>query len=339
MGALRLLFAAELRRRWRSWLILVVLVALVAGLVLAAAAAGRRTAAAFPRFVASYGYDVYIYNQSPVTGLGGLPGVSSVTAIRVPGSGRPTCACTSQTINPTDFYINELSPQTLRRAVKLVAGRMPADSSPYDVLASFTLQHDFGVHVGSVIRAPLYESSQIPELGSGPDVRPSGPTVALHVVGIGAAEMEFPPGRRLNTTSSPLRRLLAPSTGRFPSLPSTSFDFVMARPASLGSRPPPARFTSSMSQIRPLPLRRSRHRSTPRPLVGGSWPSWPHWSAWPSSARRSVGRAWSKPRATPVWWPLDCPAASLSRSAWRGTFWWQWPVRPAQLPSLLSSLR
>jgi hypothetical protein len=76
VGAVRLVFGAELRRRWRSWLILVVLIAVVGGLVLAAAAAGRRTATAFPRFVAAHGYDVYIYNQSPVPGLSRLPGVS-----------------------------------------------------------------------------------------------------------------------------------------------------------------------------------------------------------------------------------------------------------------------
>ena len=51
MGAVRLVFGAELRHRWRSWLMLVILIAVVGGLVLAAAAAGRRTATAFPRFV------------------------------------------------------------------------------------------------------------------------------------------------------------------------------------------------------------------------------------------------------------------------------------------------
>ncbi len=194
MGAVRLVFGAELRRRWRSWLILVVLIALVGGLVLAATAAGRRTATVFPRFVASHGYDVYIYNQKPVSGLSRLPGVSSVTTINNPASGQPTCACTTRAINPPDFYINELSPTALRRVVKLIAGRMPAESSPYDVLASFTLQQDYGVHVGSVIHAPLYASSQLPALSSGANVAPSGPKVALHVVGIGAAEMEFPSG-------------------------------------------------------------------------------------------------------------------------------------------------
>ena len=194
MGAVRLVFGAELRHRWRSWLILVVLIAVVAGLVLAAAAAGRRTATAFPRFVASHGYDVYIYNQKPVPGLTRLPGVSSVTTIANPASGQPTCSCTTHAINPSNFYINELSPTALRRVVKLVAGQMPAESSPYDVLASFTLQQDYGVHIGSVIHAPLYALSQLSALGSGANVSPSGPTVALHVVGIGAAEMEFPSG-------------------------------------------------------------------------------------------------------------------------------------------------
>jgi hypothetical protein len=194
LGAVRLLFLAELRRRWRSWLILVVLIALVAGLVLAAAAAGRRTATAFPRFVAAHGYDVYIFNTGPVPGLSRLPGVSTVTTIGNPAAGQPTCACITHALSPSNFYINELSPTDLRRVVKLVAGQMPAESSPYDVLASFTLQQDYGVHIGSVIHAPLYASAQLPALMSGAHAAPSGPTVALHVVGIVAAEMEFPSG-------------------------------------------------------------------------------------------------------------------------------------------------
>ena len=57
MGALRLLFRAESRRRWRSWLVLATLIAVVGGVALAAAVAGRRTDSAFPRFVAAYGSD------------------------------------------------------------------------------------------------------------------------------------------------------------------------------------------------------------------------------------------------------------------------------------------
>jgi hypothetical protein len=77
-----------------------------------------------------------------------------VVTISNPASGPPTCACTRQ-INSSDFYINELSPTALTRVVKLVAGRMPMQSSPDEVLASYNLQQDDGVHIGSVIHAPL----------------------------------------------------------------------------------------------------------------------------------------------------------------------------------------
>jgi hypothetical protein len=194
VGAVWLVFGSEVRRRWRSWLILVVLIAVVAGLVLAAAAAGRRTATAFPRFVAAHGYDVYIYNNQPVPSLARLPEVASVAKIGLPGSGQPTCACT-HVINLSDFYINELPPAALDRVVKLVAGRMPSPSSPDQVLASFNLQQDYGVHIGTVIHAPFYAASQRQALTSGANVAPSGPTVALHVVGIEAAELEFPSGQ------------------------------------------------------------------------------------------------------------------------------------------------
>jgi hypothetical protein len=131
-----LVFRTELRRRWRSWLILVVLIAVVGGLALAAAAAGRRTASAFPRFVAAHGYDAYIYNNQPVRGLATLPGVATVTDIGTPAVGQPTCACT-HVIDEGDFYVNELSPKGLSRLVKLVDGRMPTQSSPDEVLASY----------------------------------------------------------------------------------------------------------------------------------------------------------------------------------------------------------
>jgi hypothetical protein len=190
VGAVLLVFRTEFRRRWRSWLILVVLIAVVGGLTLAAVAAGRRTASAFPRFVAAHGYDVYIFNDQPVRGLATLPGVATVTDVGNPAVGQPTCACTHG-INSGNFYVNELSPKGLSRLVKLVAGRMPTQSSPDEVLASYNL----GMHVGSVIHLPLYAASQRQALQSGANAAPSGPTIAVHVVGIEAAELEFPSGQ------------------------------------------------------------------------------------------------------------------------------------------------
>jgi hypothetical protein len=51
MGAVWLVFGAKLRRHWRSWLLLSLLIAIAGGFVLAATAADRRTDSAFPRYV------------------------------------------------------------------------------------------------------------------------------------------------------------------------------------------------------------------------------------------------------------------------------------------------
>ena len=47
MGAVWLVFAAKFRCHWRSWLLLSLLIGIASGFVLAA----------FPRYVASHGYD------------------------------------------------------------------------------------------------------------------------------------------------------------------------------------------------------------------------------------------------------------------------------------------
>jgi FtsX-like permease family len=187
-------FRAKLRHRWRSWLAMAVLVSVVGGLVLAATAAGRRTEAAFPQFVAAHGYDSDEYATRPVPKVAELPGVTSVTELVSSFSGQPTCACTHP-INPTDFGVI-YSPPAPRSPFKLVSGRLPDPSSPDQVLASFTLQQDYGVHLGSVIRVPLYAPSQASAYNdaTGAEPKPAGPTVDLHVVGFEASEFEFPSG-------------------------------------------------------------------------------------------------------------------------------------------------
>jgi hypothetical protein len=79
---------------------------------------------------------------------------------------------------------------------KLISGRLPDPSDPDQVLASFTLQQDEGVHLGTVIRVPFYAASQLAAANgaTGAPPRPAGPTVAFHVVGIEAAVGEFPSG-------------------------------------------------------------------------------------------------------------------------------------------------
>lgn len=190
MGAVGLVVRAELRHRWRSWVALIVLVAVVGGLVLGATAAGRRTATAFPRFVESYGYDGFAYSQSPLSGLPKLPFVTSSVEFLSPAYGAPRCACRFA-LTSSSFTLNEATPDVLRKYVKLVSGRWPNPEAPDEVLASFVLAHDEGIHVGSRIRVPFYAPSQAADALAGTGT-PAGPAVNLRVVGIDASETDFP---------------------------------------------------------------------------------------------------------------------------------------------------
>lgn len=176
------------RQHWTSWLALSFLVAVAGGLVLSAAAAGRRTAGAFPGYVAMHGYDVVVYSPHPLPQLARLPDVASVL---VPISHLPRCASCRKPIDDSNFLVSEAPPRRLPRLVTLLSGRMPRQSDPGEVLASFTLAQDNGVRIGSVIRVPLVSPS---ELATGRADRSPTPRPALRVVGIIAAENEFPIG-------------------------------------------------------------------------------------------------------------------------------------------------
>ena len=187
-------FRAKLRHRWRSLLVIAILISVVGGLVLAAVAAGRRTEAAFPQFVAAHGFDAADYANQPVPKLSTLPGVVSATELRSPDTGQPMCDCT-QPIDPTDFGVI-FAPPKGRSPFKVVSGHVPDPSASDQVLASFTFQQDYGVHLGTVIRVPFYALSQTSAYNNatGAPPKPKGPTVALRVVGFEASEFEFPAG-------------------------------------------------------------------------------------------------------------------------------------------------
>jgi len=187
-------FRAKLRLRWRSWLAVAVLISVVGGFVLAAIAAGRRTEAAFPQFVATHGFDTEVYAIHPVAEVAKLPGVVSATLLVSPDAGQPTCACTHP-INPTNFGVI-IPPQAGRSPFQLVSGRLPDPATPDQVLASFTFQKDYGLHLGSVIRVPFYASSQASAYNNatGTPPKPKGPTLDLRIVGFEAAEFEFNSG-------------------------------------------------------------------------------------------------------------------------------------------------
>ena len=191
MRAVVMVLRGRLREYWRPWLALSLLVAVAGGFVLATAAAGRRTAAAVPRFTARHGYQVIVYSGRPLPQLSRLPHVTSVTPVPAAFALTLGCASCRKPIDTDKTLINEVPPGQLPRMVMLLSGRMPDPSQPDEALASFTLARDNGVRVGSVIRTRLASLAQLRGRPADPSpvLRP-----ALRVVGIVAAESEFPSG-------------------------------------------------------------------------------------------------------------------------------------------------
>ena len=191
MRAVVMVLRGRSRQYWKSWLALSVLVALAGGFVLASAAAGRRTAAALPGFTARHGYDVIVYSGRPLPQLTRLPHALAVTPVPATFAVTLGCASCRKPIDTDNTLINEVPPDQLPRLVMLLSGRMPDPSDPREVLASFTLAQDNGVRVGSVIRTQL---ASVAQLNGGPADPSPVLRPALRVVGIVAAESEFPSG-------------------------------------------------------------------------------------------------------------------------------------------------
>jgi hypothetical protein len=102
-------------------------------------------------------------------------------------------------IDDSSFAVREIPPSALPRVVKLVAGRMPDQSKPNEILASFTMQRDYGIGPGTLIRLPMAGASQWPAIqaamNGGPLPKPNGPVITARVTGIVVAENEFPSGQ------------------------------------------------------------------------------------------------------------------------------------------------
>jgi FtsX-like permease family len=190
--AVGMVLHTQLRRQWKSWLVLAALVALAGGFVMAAATTGRRTAAAFPGFVARHGYDAIVYSGHPLPGLARIPQVTLLTAASGPIN-IARCGSCRKPIDPGSFAVLEVPPQGLTHMVKLLSGRMPDQSNPDEVLASYTLARDNGVRIGSVIQVLTPTPAQV-KLGQANVALAAVPRRSLRVVGLVVAANEFPVG-------------------------------------------------------------------------------------------------------------------------------------------------
>ncbi len=190
MRCIRAMFGAELRRRWASWLALAVLVALVGGTVLAGVSAARRTSTAFPSFVKKYGFDAAIFStfaRPPSFAHVEDAHLASTSIAFLNGNG----VAGGQLVPSNDLSVLALGTPRRNDGVKVISGRLP--TGMYDALVGFSMQEQYGLHVGSVISVPLYTLAQrhlVFESNGTPT--PHGPTIRLHVVGVEASMLDFP---------------------------------------------------------------------------------------------------------------------------------------------------
>jgi FtsX-like permease family len=144
MGAVWLRLRAELRRQWRGWLALAVLLGVIAGIALTAAAGARRTYTAYPRFLSrSHAADLLV--SPTLSGFHGyfravatLPQVASSDSVAflqmsLPGPGA----------SPFSSMVAEASRSggegVSMNRVKVLAGRIFNPADPHAVMISQAL--------------------------------------------------------------------------------------------------------------------------------------------------------------------------------------------------------
>lgn len=190
MGPVAIVFRSELVRRWTSWSALVLLVALVGATVLTGVSTAQKTSSAFSRFTERYGYDAFVFSTDPTTTQYlDRPYVKVAAHQTVFSSG---VATTGGRPVPSQFLVVlSLPTPHVDSSLKLLSGRLPV--GPREVVAGFSFEQEFGLHLGSRITVPFYALSQQQEvIGSNSRVTPHGPLVTFHVVGFAASELDFP---------------------------------------------------------------------------------------------------------------------------------------------------
>jgi FtsX-like permease family len=202
MAVLVIRVRAELRSRWRAWLALVLVAAAAGGLLVAMAAASRRTATAFERFlVATNAADAYVGwgfgfggGSLDVDRIARLPQVAAsqrrllLAVIARSRSGRPLYPVGPGSLEvqvPTDGHVN-----TIDRP-KLVNGRLPDPSRPNEALADTRSIRYLGLSVGDatamrfISRRTLWGDEPW-RLTVDPRKAPVGPLVRVRIVGVEA---------------------------------------------------------------------------------------------------------------------------------------------------------
>ncbi|MEX2658165.1 MAG: FtsX-like permease family protein [Acidimicrobiales bacterium] len=189
MDAVRVLLGADLRRRWRSWLALALLVGLAGGVAMASVAGWRRTLTAMERFVEhNRPTDVYVSGQLDRDELEAIPEVVATAGggymlmVPVGEDGTPD-ADQLGAINPFSVDDQRLG-RTYERPI-VVEGRLADPEEPLEVVVDEDLARTYGVEAGGRLEMAGYGIDQgeavLQRLGT---LAPTGPIFDFAVVGV-----------------------------------------------------------------------------------------------------------------------------------------------------------
>jgi hypothetical protein len=180
----------EARRRWRSLVVVALLVALTAGTVLAAVAGARRGQSAWDRLWAvTLPATIAVVPNQPGfdwSKIEGLPEVSATTLFVVQDGELITGSGPAGSFSSTNLGFPPGGPgalHTVERPVVL-AGRMSVDSQAGEVVASQEFMSEHHLQVGAPLTVHLPTPAQA-EAGFDPtSAQPRGPLAQVRIVGV-----------------------------------------------------------------------------------------------------------------------------------------------------------
>jgi ABC-type lipoprotein release transport system permease subunit len=190
MGAVGLLVAADLRRRWRSVLAVALLLGLGGAVVLTALAGDRRTQSAYHRLNEATLAAHASVEVSPdyFDEIAALPSVENVAPasflfVEVPGLEDEDVL----SLAPVDERWNRLIDQPL-----LVDGRRPAPDRIDEMMIDSRTAERLGIDVGQQLTLTSLAPTQLEPLIAGEDPgQPAGPAIDVTVVGTGRTEEDI----------------------------------------------------------------------------------------------------------------------------------------------------
>jgi FtsX-like permease family len=174
----------DLRRRWRSLVVLALLVALSAGVVLTAVAGARRGNTAFDRLWArTLPATVTVLPNQPGfdwSKVGAIPGVTAVGLFSVYyGAGVEGMDGVDLGFPPANGAVG----QTVERPV-ILAGRMDDPSQPDEAIASPHFMTAHHLRVGDTVTVRLSTPAQAAEGIDASQTPPAGPRATLRITGV-----------------------------------------------------------------------------------------------------------------------------------------------------------